>query len=203
MAKKGKKNRSQSHLKDLHRECFTALAAVSLAAGVNTFSVSPNTSLSTRLADIADTYSLYRVTKLRFRLHRVGTIGGTYQVACYCPGVTDNRPSNTAEAGATLHRSIVSATQTVPGNWAVVPRQVLHGMQDWYKTVVGTPDAGQEVVGIIQLVGTLTETISLEVSGEFEFMSPIDASNTPAMQMARKIIHDERVRLAREAARKV
>jgi hypothetical protein len=97
---------------------------------------------------------------------------------------------------------MVSATESVPGNWVNVPPRALEGMQEWYKTVAGTPDVGQEVLGVIQLVGTLTETISVEVAGRFEFCAPIEASNTPAMQLARKIIHDERLRLAQEEYKK-
>jgi hypothetical protein len=207
MVKKGKgkgkgKSSGGSFVKDVHVEDFTSVATVSLAAGVNTLSVSPNISLSTRLADIGDTYSLYRVRKLKFRLRRVGTIGGAYQAACFVIGVTDSKPSNIPEARACLHCSLVSAVETVPSNWVNVPPRALEGMQPWYKTVAGTPDVGQEVMGVIQLVGTLTESISVEVCGRFEFCAPIEASNTPAMQLARKIIHDERVRIAQEEWKK-
>lgn len=190
---------ARSHLKDNHVEPFTTQITIALAAGEATISVSPNSSLSSRISTIADTYSLYRFVSLSFTLIRSGTITSSTQVAAFIPGITDTKPATVSDASALLHKSIVSSIQT--GGWqkCVVPRKALAGMQPWYKTVVGTPDPAAEVQGVIQVVGTGTDTITLWVSGNVEFMSPIAVANTPKAQLAYQMLHEERKRLACEA----
>ena len=175
------------------REVFSSYLVIALVGGASQVNVSPNATLSSRSAGLADTYSLYRVLSLKFRLRRVGTLTSS-QIAAYLPGVTDNPPSTISTIAEVVNSTVLAVTDTVPSSWVVVPSHDLRGMQPWYKTIVGSPDPGQETLGVIAVVGTGTETYALEVRGEFEFSSPVATANTPAMLLAQKMVHDELVR---------
>lgn len=160
-------------------------------SGIRTLAMSPATFIQS--AAIQDVYELYRFRRLRYRLHRNGSIS-SMQVAAYLPGVTDNAPSTPADLAVCQHAAILSSVATVPTGWMKVPRFALQSYGSWYKTVVGSPDAAQEVQGNIFLAGNTTDLCVLEVQGEIEFKNPCTTSATPAERGALECAQ-ERTRL--------
>lgn len=193
MVKKNKKQRGQE---DVIFEEFSMLIVATLSSGAASINVSPNSTISARSATVADTYSLYRMKSFRFRLHRASTLSSA-QVACYVPGIADIPPSTLSNAAEVLYHVMMMPVYTIPSKWCHVPLSELRGYQPWYKTIVGTPDPAAEILGVLAIAGSGSDTYSLEIAGCFEFKSPIASANTPAMQAAYRLIREERIRLAR------
>ncbi len=164
---------------------FSVIVVTALTAGRLTQSLRPTSSVSDRIGAMADLYALYRLNKLRFRLHPAATS----VCMAYLPNTVDTAPNGLSQISETMDRAFISSAQTVPTKWVDVPPQVLRGALPWYKTVSGTPDDWDEVVGSLfatNVVGTTgTEGITYEVLGEYEFKSALDPSNTPKIIEAR------------------
>ncbi len=178
---------------------FRFMATVTLSSGVSGISVSPNSFLSPRAATEADAWAMYRVNRLKFRLHRVNFT--VQQGAAYLGGVTDSTPTTIAQLSEAMSFTFISPVETVPSDWAVVRRADLQGMHPWYKTVAGTTETAEEIVGSIFLVGTGAENVFLEVMGEFEFKDSIATADTPLGRSLRLQIQAERRRVAAEKER--
>lgn len=152
-----------------------------------TIPLQPVALLSDRLASIADNWGLYRVTRLRFRLHPTGSLN----TLSYVPGVTDTPPANLASNIEIEHCAILGSNEQMRTPWVVVDRVTLAGQLKWYKTVAGTTDALEEIQGNLFVANTASVNYFYEIDGICEFSSPLDNANTP----------DPLVRLAREKAR--
>ena len=178
---------------------FRSFIATALSGGVSTIPVSPNSNLCTRLLALADNYAQYRFLDLKYRMFRVS--GATsVQAAAFISGVTDTGPSSILTGVETGNATILGAIQTVPSDWVNVPRSILAGQLPYYKTVVGSPDAIDEIQGNLYLLGTGTENVHVEVRGTIEFKQPVDAANTPSLEVrARRILEKEKARLQRLA----
>jgi len=154
---------------------------------VTVFSILVSPVLSSRILEQADTFELYRVTRLRFRLHADAQTGGTAMVACYVPGVTDTPPSTVAVAAESLESVVQAGSATMPSKWCNVSRGALASYGGWYKTIPGTPATSEEIQGTIFVVPTGTQTYVLEVEGIFEFKAPVDPAATPAIRRAKQL----------------
>lgn len=179
---------------------FRYVSGFTMVAGLNNVAVSPTAAFSPRLTAIADTWALYRVVSLRFRLRRATTIT-TSQAAGFIPGVTDSPPGSVTILSEVLPSTYLALTDTVPSSWATVSKRELQGYQTWYKTVVGSPGTDAEVVGYIFLAGTGTETVTLEYEGRFEFSDGVPTGATPAAVKLASTVREEKVRAARERER--
>ncbi len=164
-------------------------AATQLASGAGTVVCNP-AGLSIHLATLADTYELYRIKELEFRLHPNSTRTAA-QVAAYYPGVVDTPPSTAGTIAENLNRVVLGSTSTVPTNWCKVDPPALQGYLPWYKTIAGTLDSSEEIQGYIFLVGTGTEVYSLELRGICEFKNPVATGNTPQVRAALKRQQDK------------
>lgn len=184
------RNRNNDHI----RVAFRTVLQASLAAGVSTTPLSPNSSFGSRLLAEADAWSLFRVNALRFRLHPGG---GQNQAAGYSAGIADTPPATIANVVELLASTFQKSQTTVPSSWVNVAKADLRGANPWYKSIAGTQDNWDEFPGYLSVCGTTTDPYVLEIEGEFEFRGAIAIGNTPAMVRAR----DERLARAREEER--
>lgn len=148
----------------------------SFSSGGATIAINPAS--FPQAAQIADTYAMYRVVKLRYRLHRTTTTSST-QVAVYVPGVTDNPPLTVSVAALVAHAAILPLTATVPTPWKNVPSNVLKSYMPWFKTILGSPDPAEETQGNIFLRGITSDQYGIEIDAIFAFREPISTSVTP------------------------
>jgi hypothetical protein len=159
----------------------------SLAAGLQSIFLNPGN--FGRLLNCAKAFEFYRFTKLRFRLMPSESSTATQQVlvAGYLAEIADTPP---AFAGVTemMPQSTVvlagtgtTSTQTVPGKWVNVPRNVLLATPvKWYKTVASS---GEDIFlsqGTIWLASssvadTAFLNLEIEYSCEFTGVEPSDA----------------------------
>ncbi len=152
------------------------VSETTLSAGAATITVSP--AMSPQSTQYADAFQMYRVTRLRFRLMRTTTTTAT-QSACYLPGVTDNSPSSAAAAAAVPASVILPLTATVPTRWCNVPSNILSSYMNWYKTVVGSPDAAEEIQGNIYVRGGATDQYLIEIDAIMDFRVSVPTGVTP------------------------
>jgi hypothetical protein len=162
------------------RVWFSSLSSVVIPAGPAGISVpvAPVSSLSSRLAAMADVFDEYAFKKLAYRLHHGGTITGI-QAAVYIPGVTDTLPSTPAQVFESAHAAFMSPLYVQASEWQHIPSLLLAGMHSRYKTVPGTPESAEEVQGVLAFTGTVAESVIFEVRGLCEFTSPTVAAATP------------------------
>jgi len=181
---------------------FAGILSITYVGGLSTVQLSPNSTLSARAASIADNYALYRVTALRFRIRHTDSTMSANQLVTFIPGITDTSVASVAPASETGRYSYLSINESVPAPWCIVPRAELMGMHPWYKTVPGTVESAEEIVGNLFCVGTGVENCKLEVAGTFEFKDPVAASETPVIAKLSMAIREERRRLALDAERR-
>lgn len=162
--------------------------AAALVAGASTITVFPGS--FTRVNAVADTYALYRVVDLRYRLIPNSTITSA-QTASFLPGITDTVPTSKVNNMEALNACVLAVRQTCPTEWVVLNKKDLQGYQPWYKTVVGTPDTAVEIVGNIYVIGTGTETYSMEIRGIFEFKNPVNPSSTPMLVKQKQLLKEK------------
>lgn len=190
--RKGGRGRVDSCLMPFH-----TILNSSLSSGTSgPFILSPNSTISNRASVEADAWSHYRVKNFKFRLHPVNTVVN-FQGVGFCGGIQDTPPSTLAQVGELIPSTILGGDTTIPTEWVSVPKVDLAGPLPWYKTVVGAADAAEEAPGAIFVVGTTTDTYSLEMRGVFEFKTSVAAANTPAALAAVRLLHQEKVTAAR------
>ncbi len=177
---------------------FSAYAQVTLVSGANNLALNPAN--YTRLSSIGDAYEFYRLKRLKFRIHPGSSLGSD-QVVAFLAGVIDTPPSTVAQASEVVNSTILALSATVPSSWVDVPEMDLRGSFPWYKTVQGTSDTAEEVVGYLFCTGGTTNIVKLEIRGQFEFKEAVAPANTPLAIELRKKIREERARLASEKER--
>jgi hypothetical protein len=144
------------------------------AASPMAIPISPTATLSARLTAMADVFEEYRIVELQYRFR---AFANTSAMAYY-PGVTDNTPTTVAQVQEVVESvAFITANETCPTSWVQVPKGILRGYQDWYKTVPGTTDAAQEIQGNVLGVGS--STAQIEIRGLCEFRASAVAANTP------------------------
>lgn len=159
---------------------FSSLSAPTFSNGASQINVQPTAFLSSRLAAIADDYDEYRLVELRYRVRRQATLTSVGTAAFY-PGVVDNPPTTFAANCENVLRSVTAATETVINPWVSVPRNILAGYHPWYKTVSGTPEAAEEVQGVLCMTDSAGASTGhlLEVEGVCEFRAAAAPGTTP------------------------
>lgn len=172
-----KQKRSSYNQTDTVRVHIRSYAEAALSSGTATIQVSP--ALCAQSAQYADAFQMYKVTSLRFRLYRSTTLLST-QVACFLPGVTDNSPTTTTTAAAIPHSAILPLTATVPTRWSSIPSRDLRSYMSWYKTIVGSPDAAEEIQGNIYIRGSSSDFYAIEIDAIMVFRDSVPTGITPA-----------------------
>lgn len=189
MPKKGKKP-VQKH-SDIVEVKLKLATTGSLVGGALTIPLQPSS--FNQVSGLADNYEFYRVTRLMFRIQRSGTITGN-QTMCYVAGVTDTPPSSASLASQALDSCVVTTTTTVPSNWVSVPNSRLASYQQWFKTIVGSPDPSVENQGNIFFGGSGTDGVFYEIKATYQFRVPCNTALTP-MERGQKILDAERARM--------
>jgi len=184
-----KKGRKGGVGKDSCLMPFHSISTGALAAGVVSFPLAPLA--FSRVTLEADVWAYFRVRKLQFRL--LPTSPSTVNMAAgYIGGVQDTTPATLLQVVELLSSCVKGVGQTVPSNWCRPSRSELAGVFPWYKTVLGTADPTEEAPGVICIVGTGTESYSVEYRGVFEFKTAVNASNTPMSLKYRALMRAER-----------
>jgi len=181
---------------------FHAIDPITLAAGSNSLPCSPNNSLSSRLAGIADDFDEYRLIKLRYRVRIDNTSSSSPAGAAFYPGVLTTAPTTIATLGENPYISVRFATDDVVLPYTVIPRGILAGEQSWYKAQKAPITADDAIPGTIYFVGTGSDVINLEVDGMFEFRGESDPVNTPA-PVSVLVAKMERLAASLEVARRL
>ncbi len=179
---KGKKKRSNNAGSTIVVRLKQATTG-SLTAGTLTVALQPST--FNQIASLADGYEFYRITRLKFRLQRSGTLTGNLAM-CYVAGVTDTPPNTFALAGSALDCAIQTTTTTVPSQWVSVPPSRLKTYQAWCKTIVGTPDPSVENWGNLFFGGTGTDSFVYEIVATYEFRVICNTGLTPQERGAKE-----------------
>lgn len=179
-SRKNKKRSGAGHTEVAH---FHAAFVETATTGVfPTVSCNPAT-LSTRAGNIADNFDEYRLTRLRFRLFPQTTAVTNLAAYAYFPGVTTTVPALGVQVFDNPTVCVLGHTTVGPSQWRSVPKDLLRGLQAWYK-VAATVSAVDSVPG--QLLGASiqasTDSIVIEVDGTFEFRGEVNPTNTPEIQ---------------------
>ncbi len=168
---------------------FRNLFTTSLASGVATTLLQPS-AISSRLSSLSDNFELYRINRLRYRMHPLcdTTNPAEYYVASVYSNFLDTTPSfATVAEGSNI--CPLSSTASVPTAWVNVPKAVLSGSLPWYKAQAGAPDQWDEVAAsfvVASNVGASAKTLCVEFEGEMEFKSPIDPGFNPEVRRERE-----------------
>lgn len=171
------KNRSSYNKSDTVRVHIRSYVEAALSAGAATLQVSP--ALCAQSAQYADAFQMYKVIALRYRLYRTTTTNST-QVAVFMPGVTDNSPAAISTAASIPHAAILPLTAAVPTRWSSIPARDLRSYMTWYKTIVGSPDAAEEIQGNIFIRGGGTDFYGIEIDAIMIFRESVPTGVTPA-----------------------
>ncbi len=141
-----------------------------------------------RVLSIADSFDLFRLGELSYRIHPpqmgVGASSTTHTVPhfmAFFPGITDTTPTPTS-ISENIQRCISAPGMTVPTAWVHVPKEMLRGPLPWYKTVNGSTDPVNEYPGTIYYGSTGSESVLSEIQGVFEFKGPAPTGATPMMK---------------------
>ncbi len=191
---RGTKKSARSRKSDSVSEHFHGLVSVALVAGANNLAMNP--AVTTRLASIADAYQLYRLRRLRFRLQPQDSAPAAAQSASWQTGIVDTPPSTVATNMECINSAYLSVRAIQPTGWVDVPPADLQGPFPWYKTVQGTPDTSEEIVGYVFLTGSGTNSVAVEFDGVMEFKEAIAPANTPAAVEARRKLRQEQLSMA-------
>lgn len=176
------------------RVAFSHMINQTLVSGAVTLTCNPAT--FGRVNSVADTFELYRIAALKYRIHPyVVASATTFQKAvAFYPGITDTAPTSCEEVAQNIYRCIMGGGQVTPTQWAHVSKTALRGMFPWYKTIPGSLDPSEENVGYFFLRGTGSEVVCIEFEGVFEFKGPVSTGSTPALRVQQAVAR-ERQRL--------
>lgn len=164
---------------------FHDVFSVALTSGAAQLTVAP-TNLGS-LSDVAQSFNLYKVTKLRYRIHPQSAMTLS-QTAAYYPETVVT--SATAAANMENPDCIVQYKDTtVPTPWHSVPPARLQGQLEWWKCVADASAGDFEIQGVLALTGTTTETVYLEIDGIIHMKNPVDTT-TAAARMRSKILSE-------------
>ena len=164
---------------------FKSMQTLSASAGSAVCQVYPGA--FARVLEIADAFDEYRVTSLRYRIHPMSTSRVNIHTLAYYPGVTDTPPATFTAGAENTFSTVLAIATTVPSEWKNVPRAILQGYFQWYKTVVGSVDTSEEVQGNLYATSGTTEAITIEVEGVFEFKGPAGTGTTPMLKRDAKV----------------
>jgi hypothetical protein len=151
--------------------------------------VSCNTAFSSRVTLEGDIYQFWRCRELEYRLHP-SSDGGTGRNAtalAFYPGIVDTAPATLPDISENVHVTYSSQFSTVPSQWVRIPHKSLRGEFPWYKTIAGSQDISEEVLGFLcAWSSNATGLVTFEWRGIIEFKDPVDDSNTPLLREARR-----------------
>lgn len=155
------------------RVAFHRISATTMsgATGTSTVVVNPQSTSLGDLDDVGNQFDLFRVSKLKYRLHPMDPSNLIGSLA-YIPDIDVQTATATQLSG-----SPIAVVQTpfsgVPSPWMTVPKSQLKGMLDWYKCVADAGAAEFESQGVLYLACGLSDVLYWEVRGIMEFKNPV------------------------------
>lgn len=163
---------------------FHSLQAVTLSGvtGNSSFSVNPQSSLLGALDEVGDQFDLFKLEALQYRIHPMDPTNTSLQGASYYPDV-DIQTQTIAQLASSPLATVQTPFCGIPSTWSKVPSSALKGMLDWYKCSADAGAAEFESQGIVQLVGGLSDTCTIETRGIIAFKNPVSS----ALQFERNI----------------
>lgn len=157
---------------------FSLVQTITLSGGTFSFQLTC-ANLGARIVTESDAWALFRLRSFRFRLLPRTAMTSLFQVAAFIGSDQDTIPSTVTQLSEIACRSVISSTQSSPGQWGSVPRKLLSGMFPWYRTLAGAEPANESNPGALAMAGTGTDTVALEFEGTIEFKQGLDPANTP------------------------
>ncbi len=179
---------------------FHVMTSVTLAAASASVAVQP-ANLGARILTEADAWALYRLKSFRFRLYPVPAIAAADAMG-WADSVPDTLPNTIGTIGVLVPSVLQTAGQSIPTEWMSIPAKSLQGPFPWYKTVAGTADVTEEVVGTLCFAGGATDTLYYELRGEIEFKGALPTTSTPLALELRSKLREERRNALLERERK-
>jgi len=177
MPRKGGKSRKRGGGSDVVNSVWAHFFnPLVLVAGSNQVALAPSF-LGTSISSTSDGYSLFRIRSMWFRILALTTGAAA--------GVITSFP-NTLPSTRNLVMELVDAVDHEAGaqsNWTEkvrVHKAVLAGPFPWYHTRQGTFDISEVVPAVLQIVGTGTAVVLVEIMIDFEFKDPVPTASTPA-----------------------
>jgi hypothetical protein len=190
--------------KDQMTTKFRALVSVTTSTVLGSLSFVPS-SINNRIATMSDSWDLFRLDSLRFRLlpQQIGSSALNIGVA-WSPGISDGPPSTQATLQSCIYSQIMfvdsaglQTYETSERKWTKVDSGDCRGSLPFYKAVAGAPDPWAEAPGQFLVVAEGVSTsvvVKFEIEGVITFKGGIDPGSTPAL---RKVLRDraEKARL--------
>ncbi len=159
-------------------------AAISVApAGLGVY--------GTRVVSFSDTFNLFRINKLRFR---ISPSTAAVRSAGFIAGTLDTAPTTPAQVMESPWATFLDVQETKKTEWVNVPTSILRAQANWYKSVPGTPDAWDEQPGALYFTGPASGTVYIEIDVEYEFRDQVAPADTPMIR-AQKAQQRERARI--------
>lgn len=191
MPKGRKSKKAMNSRMDFHQ----ALVTNTSAANIWNLQLYPQV-LPTRVATQSDVWSLFRITRFRFRIKAATLLA--------VAGVVTSRPNTLPNTQADIGELLDSvpdlgALTFAWSSWVTVSSATLHGPFDWYHTRPGTYDITEYVPATLcGWTSGATDVTYLEFEGSIEFRDPVAQANTPLLSELRLRIRE----LEQEAAEK-
>jgi len=151
-----------------HRISATTVSGVT---GIATIPVNPQSTQLGDLDDVGNQFDLFRVAKLKYRLHPMDPANLVGALA-YVPDIDVQTATATQLSGSPI-AAVMTPFSGVPSPWITVPPSQLKGMLDWYKCVADAGAAEFESQGTIYLACGLGDVLYWEVRGIMEFKNPV------------------------------
>ncbi len=192
---KGKKKRGSP--KGIVTCPFRYFNTLNLTAGTVVLQFNPGF-LGTSIVSVSDGYSLFRIKKLKFRILALTTAAS----AAFLPSVPNTLPATNAtnmEGVASIFHA--GPVETVFSPWVSVPAAVFSGPLPWYHTRPGTFDVTEVYPCVLNILGTGTNSLYVDIEGTFQFKDPLTTNSTPMIDQLRRQIRDEEARILLEKER--
>jgi hypothetical protein len=169
-----------SKSKTTSKVAFHKTLVLTTASTVATLPLQPTT-WSERLTAIADAFQLYRLNKLKFRLYPSASQTGTAALGFYAGG-SYLQPTAVGDICEQQYHSRMPPYlgMTQPADWQNLDKASLRGALPWYKTVdsSGVDDWEEDIGSLVVVSSVATDTVVVEIMGEYEFKEPMDPTST-------------------------
>jgi len=179
---KGNRGRGKGRRNNTNTSRITAVpfhnlfgGTLSGVTGIINYTMQPQTSPLSGLAEIADQFDLFKISRLSYRIFPMDPSYTTSQGLCFYPDV-DIQTQTIAQLTSSPLAAVNTPFNGVPSSWIHVPASQLKGMLDWYKCTADAGAAEFESQGILQACGGLGDTITFEIRGVMLFKNPCSSA---------------------------
>lgn len=179
---------------------FRGLVTVATTTTSGSVNFSP-AAVSNRLGSLADTWDLFRLEALRFRLIPQNPAAGAETIGvAWSPGIADTIPTTAAALQSLVHSQHMVTPSgtgkiTTELKWVKVDTGSLRGALPFYKAVVGAPDAWEEAPGqflVVAAGASETHNIIFEIEGTITFKGAQDTGSTPQSKLYARHLREKK-----------